>query len=76
MPDPIKLLDVVAVIQDLPEAGVKRGQVGTVVEQLAPDVFEVELSDDQGVTYGSLAVKAEQLLVLRYQPDEQRKNAG
>lgn len=37
--------DVVALIDDVPEKGLQRGQVGTIVEMLAPDVFEVEFSD-------------------------------
>jgi hypothetical protein len=64
----IKLLDVVALTVDLPDRGLYRGQVGTIVETLAPDVFEVEFSDDEGRTYASLAVPADRLLVLRYQP--------
>ncbi len=47
-----------------------RGQVGTVVESLAPDVFEVEFSDNEGRTYASLALEAEQLLVLPHEPVE------
>jgi hypothetical protein len=68
MDTPIQLLDVVALIEDLPERALRRGQVGTVVEELAPGVFEVEFSDDMGRTYAELAVRAEQLLVLHYQP--------
>lgn len=64
----IKLLDVVALTEDLPERGLHRGQVGTVVEELKPGVFEVEFSDDQGRTYALQALRAEQLLVLHYQP--------
>ncbi len=64
----IQLLDVVALIQDLPEYGLRRGQVGTVVELLAPDTFEVEFSDNDGQTYASLALHANQLLVLHYEP--------
>ena len=64
----IQLLDVVALTQDLPKRGLYRGQVGTVVELLAPGVFEVEFSDNEGRTYASLALRAEQLMVLRYQP--------
>lgn len=64
----VQLLDVVALTDDLPAEGLARGQVGTVVEQLAPGVFEVEFSDDQGRTYASLALRGEQLMVLRYQP--------
>jgi hypothetical protein len=61
------LLDTVALLQDLPEARLQRGQVGTVVEELAPDVFEVEFSDDQGRTYASLAVESSRLLGLLYE---------
>jgi hypothetical protein len=66
--DAIQLLDVVALIADLPERRLLRGQVGTVVETLAPGVFEVEFSDDQGRTYAQLALPEHQLLVLHYQP--------
>ncbi len=38
------------------------------VETLAPGVFEVEFSDDQGRTYAQSALPADQLLVLHYQP--------
>ena len=48
MRETIHLLDVVALTVDLPERGLTRGQVGTVVETLAPEVFEVEFSDEQG----------------------------
>ncbi len=39
----IRVLDVVALTKDIPESGLLRGQVGTVVESLGPDIFEVEL---------------------------------
>jgi hypothetical protein len=68
MQNAVHVLDVVALIKDLPERGLRRGQVGTVVEQLAPDVFEVEFSDDQGRSYACLAISADRLLVLHYQP--------
>ncbi len=63
----IQLLDVVALADDLPEKGLRRGQVGTVVEELAPEVFEVEFCDNQGRTYATLALRADQLLVLHYE---------
>ena len=44
----IQLLDVVALTADLPERGLYRGQVGTVVEALEPGVFEVEFCDNDG----------------------------
>ena len=66
----IKLLDVVALTEDLPERKLQRGQVGTVVEALAADVFEVEFTDNDGRAFASLALRASQLLVLHYEPVE------
>jgi hypothetical protein len=68
MPGQIGLLDVVALTEDLPQRGLQRGQVGTVVESLAPDVYEVEFSDNDGRTYASLAVPADKLMVLHHAP--------
>lgn len=64
----VKLLDVVALTGDVPERGLLRGQVGTVVEVLAPEVYEVEFCDDEGRTYISTAIRASQLMVLHYRP--------
>jgi hypothetical protein len=64
----VQLLDVVALTDDVPDRGLRRGQVGTVVEILAPGVFEVEFSDDQGRTYTTLALRSDQLMVLHYEP--------
>ena len=68
MKNKVKLLDVVALTEDFPERELVQGQVGTVVEVLAPDVYEVEFSDNDGRTYAELAVKADKLLVLHYEP--------
>ena len=65
----IQLLDVVALIADIPEENLYRGQVGTVIEELAPDVYEVEFSDSSnGHTYAMLPLKSEQLMALLYAP--------
>ena len=64
----VKLLDVIALTQELPEKDLRLGQVGTVVEFLAPDVYEVEFADNDGRTYAELALREEQLLVLHYEP--------
>lgn len=64
----IKLLDVVALTEDLPELGLRPGQVGTVVEELAPGVYEVEFCDEQGISYASLSLRDQQLMLLRYRP--------
>jgi len=66
----IKLLDVIALTEDLPDRNLLRGQVGTVVEMLAPGVYEVEFYDDEGHTYAQLALRERQLLVLHYRPQQ------
>lgn len=69
MPDLIKLLDVVALVADLPDQDSVRGQVGTVVEVLAPGVYEVEFCEAAtGRTYAITALPADQLLRLQYAP--------
>jgi hypothetical protein len=67
MPKPtgrIKLLDAVALLEDLPARKLKRGEVGTVVEILAPHVYEVEFCDDDGQTYAELALRNDQVVPL------------
>jgi len=64
----LELLSVVALVEDLPEKGLLRGQVGTIVEALAPNVYEVEFSDEAGRTYASLALHADQLMLLHHEP--------
>ena len=64
----LELLSVVALMRDVPEAGLVCGQVGTIVEVLAPGVFEVEFSDDSGRTYASLAIGSGDLLRLHHEP--------
>ncbi len=62
MHDTPKPLAVVALLEAVPDHGLFSGQVGTVVEELAPGVFEVEFRDDNGRTYALLALRANQLL--------------
>jgi hypothetical protein len=66
----MELLSEVAVLQDIPDKGLVRGQVGTVVELLAPSVAEVEFSDDQGRTYAMAALGSEELIRLHHGPYE------
>lgn len=70
MTDTVKVLDVVVLTEDVPARGLVRGQVGTIVEELGADSFEVEFSDDEGRAYAIAPLRAHQLLVLRYQPAE------
>jgi hypothetical protein len=64
----LHLLDVVALAHDLPEKGLARGQVGTVVEELEQDTFEVEFADDNGRAYAFAALKPSDVLKLRFRP--------
>lgn len=66
----LEKLSVVALTEDLPAKGLKRGQVGTIVEYLTPGVYEVEFSDDQGRTYASAALRSNQLMQLYHEPIE------
>jgi hypothetical protein len=63
----IKLLDTVALLEDLPGRKLRRGEVGTVVEILGPDVYEVEFCDEDGQTYAELALRGDQLMTLHNQ---------
>ena len=67
----LELLAEVALLRDLPELGLVRGQVGTVVETLAPDAVEVEFCDDQGHTYATTSLKSEDLVRLQRNPLDQ-----
>jgi len=64
---PVKLLDVVALLADKPAEGLVAGQVGTVVEVFAPNVFEVEFLDANGKTAALTELKREELLVLKHE---------
>lgn len=68
--DEIKLLDVVALTENLQSEGLRRGEVGTVVEKWNDSVFEVEFSDDTGEAYAFAAVPAEKLMKLYFRKDE------
>ena len=69
----MKLLDVVSLIQNCPELGLYCGNVGTIVEEYEPGIFEVEFSDTNGKAYAIETLKSSQLMVLyhyRIQPEK------
>jgi hypothetical protein len=63
----MKLLDVIALTEDLPNFNLYKGQVGTIVEVYEPDVFEVEFVDLQGKTYALETLSINQVMQLHYQ---------
>ncbi len=71
----IKLLDVVALTEDIPEHNLKRGEVGTVVEILLDgEAFEVEFSDENGQMSKCTSFLPFQLTLLQNKP--RKKNAA
>ena len=77
MRDPVRVLDAVAVLTGAP-AGARFGwgQVGTAVEELAPGVFEIEFSDNEGRVYAILAINAGQLMVVATSPSARPDGGG
>ena len=61
-------LDVVALLQDLPDLGLYRGNVGTIVEEYEPGVFEVEFSNTTGQAYAIETLASSQLMMLYHYP--------
>ena len=65
----IKFFDSVALLEDLPEENLWRGQVGTTVEIYDNgEAFEVEFVDKSGQTYGLVTLRPEQIMLLHYEP--------
>ena len=71
----MKLHDTVALVEDIPGLKLYRGQVGTIVEEYEPGVFEVEFGDLEGRIYALETLKASQLILLQYQCLSERKTA-
>ena len=63
------VLDVVALLTDLPAQHLARGQVGTIIEQLDGRTSLVEFSDEQGRAYAIVPCPRDELLVLHYVPE-------
>jgi Domain of unknown function (DUF4926) len=63
-----KVLDVVALLNDLPEKKLLKGQVGTIVEQLDENVFEVEFVDTKtSETIALETIHNKDLILLHFQ---------
>jgi hypothetical protein len=63
------LLNVVALLTDMPAQRLARGQVGTIVEQLDNETSLVEFSDEQGRAYAIVPCQRSELLTLHYVPE-------
>jgi hypothetical protein len=71
----ISLLDVVALTVPLRQNDLDAGQVGTIVELLGRDTYEVEFGDDDGMTYAQLALKGDQILPLHFSNTHDQRSA-
>ena len=63
----IKVLDVVAVLNDMPDRNLLKGQVGTIVEQLDENVFEVEFVNSKGETIAMEEIHEDNLFLLHFE---------
>jgi hypothetical protein len=68
----LKLFDTVAMLKDIPENKVVKGQVGTIVEEHRNGVFEVEFADKDGQTIASFAVNEAELMLLHFEMEYAR----
>ena len=62
-----KILDVVAILNAVPGKNLTAGQVGTIVEKLEDDCYEVEFAGNNGETYETAAINSHNLLLLHYE---------
>ncbi|MCZ6681141.1 MAG: DUF4926 domain-containing protein [Candidatus Poribacteria bacterium] len=61
MPD---LFDVVDLVVDIPERGLRAGMQGTIVECHPNNAYEIEFADEQGETMDFLALYSNQFIVV------------
>jgi hypothetical protein len=71
-----KMFDTVALIEDIPEEGLRRGQVGAVVETYPDGEIEVEFVALDGRTYAMLALRPDQLMCLHHEPVRELNRAA
>ena len=64
----MKLHDVVATLDDLPEAHLAKGQVGTIVDALDGTSVLVEFADIDGVAYAIEPLPCAKLMRLHHRP--------
>lgn len=65
--DDVKLYDVVALLKDIPNKKLLKGQVGTAVEQLDENVFEVEFINSKGETVALEPIHSNDLFLLHFE---------
>lgn len=66
----MELFDIVVLTQDIESKKLKKGSLGTIIEQLSADIFMVEFVDTKGVTYSTSILSSAQLMKVYYEPVE------
>lgn len=61
-----KELDTVALLRDLPGKKLSKGQVGTIVDVLDANTYEVEFTNPKGETIKTLPLKEKDLILLHF----------
>jgi hypothetical protein len=64
----MKLLDVVATLEEIPAARLAKGRVGTIVDELNEEIVLVEFADLDRVAYAIELIPARKLMQLRHTP--------
>jgi hypothetical protein len=67
------MLDVVALLRDIPRHHLRKGQVGTVVELYKSGRYEVEFADANGATFALATLPESALLRLSYDRGARRR---
>ena len=60
------MFDTIALIKEIPDKQLRKGQVGTIVEKLSSSVYEVEFCDNSGKTLKLTSLHENFMLVLHY----------
>jgi hypothetical protein len=66
MSEEINKLDLVVLLDELPENGLPRGQVGRVIQEMGAGVYEVEFSDSDGAPFAFLPLREHQVMKLLF----------
>lgn len=64
-PSPFRELDTVVLVRDVPEAGLRAGDLGAVVQMYSSEAFEVEFVTASGRTQSLLTLGAQDVRAVR-----------
>lgn len=65
----IELLDSVALLRNIPGKNLIKGQVGTVVELLDGETYEIEFTNSRGETIQTLPLSKKDIILLHFESE-------